>query len=158
LASDRALKTIQRLLPHYSSTHSYVHNSARISTNAIEWAHQTVLEVLGAASQDYTAIFTGSGTTAAVNRVARGLGAARPERKIVFVSSMEHHANDLPHRQFGNEVVYLPLTGEGSQLGIVDLDKFRALCEQYEGKVNYVAVSSVSNVSAKLPSAITFSR
>lgn len=147
LASSRALKTTERVLPHYSSTHSYVHNSARISTNAIAWAHQTVLEVLGAASQDYTAIFTGSGTTAAVNRVARGLSAARPERKIVFVSSMEHHANDLPHRQFGNEVVYLPLTGEGSQLGIVDLDKFQALCEQYEGKVNYVAVSSVSNVT-----------
>lgn len=147
LAASRALKAVQALLPHYSNTHSYVHSSAQISTKALKWAHDMVLDVLGAANGDYTAIFTGSGTTAGINRVARGLSAARPERKIVFVSSMEHHANDLPHRQFGNEVVYLPLTGSGASLGAIDLEQFRILCEQHHGAINYVAVSSVSNVT-----------
>jgi len=147
LAATRSLDTIHALLPHYSSSHSYVHSSARISTKALQSAHDTVLQVLGADKAEYTAIFTGSGTTAAINRVARGLAAARPNKKTVFVSSMEHHANDLPHRQFANELVYLPLLGDGTQLGTIDLDEFATLCERHKDSVNYVAVSSVSNVT-----------
>jgi len=147
LASAKALETVQKLLPHYSNTHSYVHNSAQISTKALAWAHNMVLKFLGADKQIYTSIFSGSGTTAAINRVARGLHQARPERNIVLVSSMEHHANDLPHRQFGNEVIYIPLEGEGATTGAIDLQALRQLCESHSEKINYIALSSVSNVT-----------
>jgi selenocysteine lyase/cysteine desulfurase len=147
LACEVAIKTIQQLLPHYSNTHSYVHTSAQISTKALDWAHSQILECLGADTEVYTAIFTGAGTTAGINRIARGLAAARPERKIVLVSAMEHHANDLPHRQFGNEVHYIPLSGSGDQQGAIDLEELELLLKKHQGKVNYLAFSSVSNVT-----------
>ncbi len=147
LAAETALKAVNTMLPHYSNTHSYVHSSAQISTQAFAWAHSTVLDVLGANAEDYAAIFLGSGTTAAINRVARGLRSARPTRNLVLVSSMEHHANDLPHRQFNNEVIYLPLTGDGAYRGAVDIEQLRELCENNSDDINYIAISSVSNVT-----------
>lgn len=147
LASKRAIETINNLLPHYSNTHSYVHSSAQISTNALAWAHETVLNFLGADSEDYASVFIGAGTTAAINRVARGLHYKRPDRNIVLVSSMEHHANDLPHRQFGNEVIYLPLEGKGANSASVDLNALSSLCEKHSNQINYLAISSVSNVT-----------
>ncbi|RBP48467.1 aminotransferase class V-fold PLP-dependent enzyme [Arenicella xantha] len=147
LAAQVAIDTINKVLPHYSNTHSYVHSSAQISSHALAWAHETVLEYLGADPIEYTAIFTGAGTTAGINRVARGLRAARPTRRVVLVSSMEHHANDLPHRHQDIEVIYLPLTGESTHQGCVDLKRYQQLCEQYREQVNYIAVSSVSNVT-----------
>jgi cysteine desulfurase/selenocysteine lyase len=147
LASAKAMQMINKLLPHYSNTHSYVHSSAQVSTKALEWAHQTVLKFVGANAQTYASIFTGAGTTAAINRIARGLHHARPERNTVLVSSMEHHANDLPHRQFGNDVIYLPLEGQGANSGSIDLQRLTEICQQHSNQINYIAVSSISNVS-----------
>ncbi|MEM7360764.1 MAG: aminotransferase class V-fold PLP-dependent enzyme [Pseudomonadota bacterium] len=147
LAAETALQTIQELLPHYSNTHSYVHSSAQVSTQALAWAHRRILDALQADPDVYTAIFTGAGTTAGINRMARGLAAARPERKVVLVSAMEHHANDLPHRQFNNEVHYLPLNGNGAEQGAIDLVETEKLLAKHQGQVNYLAFSSVSNVT-----------
>lgn len=147
LASKTAIDTFTELLPHYSNTHSYVHNSAKISSKALAWAHTQVLNFLGASHQQYVSIFSGAGTTAAINRIARGLAMARPNKKVVLTSSMEHHANDLPHRQFGNKVHYIPLTNEGAASGAIDLDAYESLLKLHSGSINYVAVSSVSNVT-----------
>jgi len=147
LAAQIALDTIQEVLPHYSNTHSYVHTSAQISTKALSWAYAQILDCLGADPSQYTAIFTGSGSTSGINRVARGLADARPDRKVVLVSALEHHANDLPHRQFNNKVIHIPLQGEGADQGPIDLVELEKLLKQHKGKVNYVAFSSVSNVT-----------
>lgn len=147
LAAATALKTIEKVLPHYSNTHSYVHSCAQISTKALAWANQTTLNFVSADIDNYTAVYTGSGSTAAINRVARGLSDLRPDRKIVLVSAMEHHANDLPHRANNNEVIYIPLAGEGAQQGSIDLEAFEALLIKYRDQINYVAVSLVSNVT-----------
>jgi selenocysteine lyase/cysteine desulfurase len=147
LAAQTAVTMINKLLPHYSNTHSVVHNSAQISTQALAWAHQVTLNFVGANSDQFAVIFTGAGTTSGINRVARGLSLARPDRKIVLVSAMEHHANDLPHRQFENDVIYIPLTGDGVQLGAIDTQALEKLCQQKQSDINYIAVSSVSNVT-----------
>jgi selenocysteine lyase/cysteine desulfurase len=147
LAAQTAVTMLNRLLPHYSNTHSVVHNSAQISTKALAWAHQVTLDFVGADGSEYAVIFTGAGTTSGINRVARGLSLARPGRKIVLVSAMEHHANDLPHRQFENDVIYIPLTGDGPQLGAIDTVALEELCKIKHQDINYIAVSSVSNVT-----------
>ena len=147
LASQIAFETLQKTLPHYSNTHSYVHASAHISTKALEWANKTALDFVGAQPNDYAAIYAGSGSTAAINRVARGLSALRPEKKIVLVSAMEHHANDLPHRLHDNRVIYIPLTGEGKDQGAIDLSALESLLKEHKDQVNYVAASHVSNVT-----------
>lgn len=152
LASTTALETVHALLPHYSNSHSYVHSSAQISTQALEWAHNTLLNCVHAKHNDYTAIFTGSGTTSACNRLARGLAKTRNKKTIVLISAMEHHANDLPHRQHNNHVIYIPLKPSshdqsGAHAGCVDLDAFEKLCQTHSNQINYIAVSSVSNVT-----------
>lgn len=148
LAAQVAINAINALLPHYSNSHSYVHSSAQISTKAIAWAHDQILSVLGANSSDYTAIFIGAGTTAGINRIARGLSNnSQANRNVVLVSSMEHHANDLPHRQSGNDVIYLPLNGDGKDQGAIDLAALSELCAEHQERLNYVAVSSISNVT-----------
>jgi len=147
LACSIALDTIQKVLPHYSNTHSNIHVSAQICTQAMQWAHDEILSVLHAKPTDYTAVFIGSGTTAAINRVVRGLASSRTDKKIALISSMEHHANDLPHRQHIDTVEYIPLTGDGIKQGQVDLTALEALLIKHQGNVNYVSVSAISNVT-----------
>jgi len=150
LAATIAVDTINKILPHYSNSHSYVHNSAVVSTKAFEWAHNTVLDCVNASNEKYTAIFIGSGTTAASNRLARGLALSRANKQIILISSMEHHANDLPHRRSGeSSVIYIPLqeAGQSNNLGAIDLIAFEKLCIEHSQNINYIAVSSVSNVT-----------
>ena len=136
------------LLAHYANTHSELHFGARTVNHAYQWAHQQVLEFVQA-DQRYSAFFAGNGTTAGLNRMARTLAHWRPERDLVLVSTMEHHSNDLPHRQYAH-VLHLPLTGEAPALGAVDLAATAALLEQYGSRVNYIAVTGASNVTGIL--------
>ncbi|MGB4946671.1 MAG: aminotransferase class V-fold PLP-dependent enzyme [Candidatus Competibacter denitrificans] len=147
LALGCARRLTDVLLPHYANTHSQLHFSARIASHALDWAHAQVLRFLSADPVDYTAFFAGSGCTAALNRLARGLAARRPERKLALVSLMEHHANDLPHRKQAGRVVHIPLTGAPPALGTVDLAALADVLEQHPGQINYIAISAASNVT-----------
>ena len=148
LAMSCARQVVGELLRHYANTHSQAHFSARIVNHAYDWAHRQVLNFVGSSdSRCHVACFAGAGSTASLNRLARALAAQRPERNIVLVSLMEHHANDLPHRKHAGQVIHLPLTGETPALGAVDLVALEQLLEHYRGRVNYVAVSAASNVT-----------
>lgn len=147
LALGCARQVADELLCHYANTHSELHFSARIASYAHDWAHAQALEFVRADPERYTAFFAGSGCTAALNRLARALAARRPERDTVLVSSMEHHANDLPHRKHAGRTFPIPLTGQAPALGAVDLPALERLLERHRGRVNYVAVSAASNVT-----------
>jgi len=147
LAMVCARQVGNELLRHYANTHSELHFSTRVASHAYDWAHEQVLKFVHANPERYTAFFAGSGCTAPLNRLARTLAARRPERDVVLVSLLEHHANDLPHRKHAGEVIHIPLTGEPPALGAVDLAALERLLEQHHGLVNYVAVSAASNVT-----------
>ncbi len=147
LALGCARRVVDELLRHYANTHSDLHFSARIVNHAYDWAHGQVLRFVRADPGRYSAFFAGSGCTAPLNRLARVLAARRPERDVVLVSLMEHHANDLPHRKHAGQVIRIPLVGEAPTLGAVDLAALEDLLEQYRGRVNYVAISAASNVT-----------
>ena len=142
-----ALEVAQNFLEHYSSTHSELHFSARGANRAFDWAHQRVLDFVNADSNIYSSYFAGSGATAGFNRIARELGALRPERDVVIASEMEHHSNDLPHRQYATEVVHLPLIGEGAHSGGIDIEVARETIEKYGNRINYLAITAASNVT-----------
>jgi selenocysteine lyase/cysteine desulfurase len=142
-----ALAAVLDYLPHYANTHTTAHTSARITAQAMDWAHQKVLEFVHADPERYVSIFMGSGTTAPANRLAHGLKALRPDRDIVLVSTLEHHSNDLPHRAYGNQIEHIPLCGTGPQLGNIDVSALESLLQRYTGRVNYIAVTGVSNVT-----------
>ena len=137
-------------LEHYASTHSDLHYAARGASQAFEWAHDKVLEFVGASADNYCCFFAGSGATAGFNRMAASLSRARPERNVVLVSEMEHHSNDLPHRHHTAEVVHIPCLGEFERYGALDMEKLQAIVDQYGERINYIAVTGASNVSGAI--------
>ena len=150
-ASNLRLKVahdiVEDALTHYANTHSQLHYGARIMTETYERAHEIMLDFVGA-SEDYTAIFCGSGVTSGLNRAARVLTAQRPERDVVITTLMEHHANDLPHRKHAGEVVHVPLeTDPDGEAGRVDTAALRTAIREHGDRLNYVAVTGASNVT-----------
>jgi len=147
LMMEPAYEAARHYLGHYANTHTTVHTAAKITAHTMRWASDTTLKFLGADPQHYLATFLGSGATAAANRAAAGLAQLRPERDVVLISSMEHHSNDLPHRRHSKTVEHIPLQGGGPHPGTVDLDALSALLHKHAGRVNYVAITGVSNVT-----------
>lgn len=150
-ASTLRLKVVQdvldRFLRYYSNTHSVLHFGAKLCTREYQRAHEVVLEFVHADPDLYTAFFAGSGATAGINRIARALREARPEKDVVVTSIMEHHSNDLPHRKHFAEVVHVPATMAATSLGCVDLARVEKALVAHAGRVNYIAITGVSNVT-----------
>jgi len=147
LMMKAAYKAMESFYDHYANTHSLLYFSAKISTREYQWAHDRVLSFLKADPEDYTCFFTGSGTTAGINRLARVFRDYRPERNKVLVSLMEHHSNDLPHRKHAEEVIHIPLDNFGREAGCINLEEIEKHLKRNESKINYVAVTGVSNVT-----------
>lgn len=150
-ATTLRLTLVQRVLdafqPHYANTHSSLHYAARLSTHEYAWAHDVVLRFVAAEPEHWTALFVGSGATAALNRLARTMKLARPDRDVVITSVMEHHSNDLPHRKHFREVVHVPVSVDSDSLGAIDMARLETTLKAYRGRVNYVAITGVSNVT-----------
>lgn len=147
LRLEAAEQIARRAMAHYANTHSQLHFGARIMTEAYHRAHQTVLDFVGA-PDDYTAIFCGTGVTAGLNRMARLLAERRPERDTVITTIMEHHANDLPHRKHVGRVVHVPVEKDpGGEAGRVDMAALRQAIDENADRLNYVAITSASNVT-----------
>ena len=142
--ADRAINSF---LSHYANTHSRLHNSAKLATAAYQWAHSKIMQVVGANEADYTCFFTGSGTTAGMNRLARILHSLNPDKDTALVSIMEHHSNDLPHRKHLGRVIHLRVSSAVGGLGSVDLKHMEVVLKREKGRVNYVAITGVSNVT-----------
>ena len=139
---------LESFLDHYSNSHSTLHFSAKISTQVYGWAHERILSFLKADPETYTCFFTGSGATAGLNRIARVFRDFRPEKDVAFVSLMEHHSNDLPHRKHAGEVIHIPLDSHtGNQPGCMNLEALENKLQEYQDRINYVAVTGVSNVT-----------
>ncbi|HJM46433.1 MAG: aminotransferase class V-fold PLP-dependent enzyme [Candidatus Marinimicrobia bacterium] len=147
LMMKAAYKAMESFYDHYANTHSLLYFSAKISTREYQWAHDRVLSFLKADPENYTCFFTGSGTTAGINRLARVFRDYRPERNKVLVSLMEHHSNDLPHRKHAEEVIHIPLDNFGREAGCINLEEIEKHLKRNESKINYVAVTGVSNVT-----------
>lgn len=138
---------MQKYLPYYANTHTDVHFSAKLSNREYAWAHKMALDFVDADPACYGSFFVGSGATGCINRIARTLSRTRPQRDVVITTIMEHHSNDLPHRKHFNKVVHVPVLASEQGLGAVDPDKIAAALKKYGERVNYVALTGVSNVT-----------
>ncbi len=112
--------------------------------------HQRVLKFVDADSEHYCSFFAGSGATAGFNRMAASLSRARPDRKVVLVSEMEHHSNDLPHRYHSSQVVHVPCLGEFERYGGLDMNRLGEIFDEHRENVNYIAVTGASNVTGAI--------
>jgi selenocysteine lyase/cysteine desulfurase len=121
-ASGRSLSFIEdhirrEVLPWYANTHSESSATGRRTTALREEARRVVRDALGG-DDDHVVIFTGSGTTGAIDKFLRILGLHVPcpddaRRPVVFVGPFEHHSNELLWRESAAEVVRIDALGTG---------------------------------------------
>ncbi len=147
LMMGAAHAVLESFYSHYANTHSLLHFGAKISTREFQWAHERILSFLHADPDEFACFAVGSGTTAGINRMARIYRQLRPDRDVALVSIMEHHSNDLPHRKHMAQVYHVPVAMENNQLMCVSLPALKQALEKYGDRVNYVALTGVSNVT-----------
>ncbi|GIE78019.1 aminotransferase [Actinoplanes philippinensis] len=164
-ASGRALDFVEdfirdQVLPNYANTHTSGSQTGNRTELARESARRTIHEAVHA-GPDHLVIFTGSGATAAVNKLVDILGlrhdpvAAGTEPPMVLVGPYEHHSNELPWRESYADVVEVALTADG-RLDLLDLaEKLRA----YRNRPLIIgSFSAASNVTGMLTDVDAVSR
>jgi cysteine desulfurase/selenocysteine lyase len=144
--SQRPLSVIEAMVAmderYYANVHRAVHWLSDQSTERYEAAREKIRAFLNA-RRAHEVIFT-SGTTAAINLVARSWGDANVRAgDEILVTVMEHHSNLVPWHQLaertGCRINAIPIS-DGGELILGSLDQL--LTE----RTRLVAVAAVSNV------------
>jgi selenocysteine lyase/cysteine desulfurase len=163
-ASGRSLTFIEdfireQVLPLYANTHTESSGTGRQTTRFREDARETIRRCVGA-DDGHAVIFTGSGSTGAIDLLVRVLGIRLPaalddrydlagripaaERPVVFIGPFEHHSNELPWRESIADVVVIPETADGH----VDMAALEtALVDHAERPLKIGSFSAASNVT-----------
>lgn len=132
--------TINQFLPYYSSVHRGTGYKSQLSAQAYEEARESIISFVGGNKNQHVCIF-GKNTTEAVNKLASRFP-FKDKQKIVLVSTMEHHSNDLPWR-YNSTVIHIGVTPEG----YLDINDFDEKLANYHHEIALVAISGASNVT-----------
>jgi len=132
-ASGRALSFIEdflreEVLPRYANTHTESSGTGLQTTRLREDARRIIRDAVNG-DDDTCVIFTGSGSTGAVDKLIGILNLRIPadldrqyalsdsipahERPVVFVGPFEHHSNELPWRETIADVVTIHEDADG---------------------------------------------
>ncbi len=163
-ASGRALDFIERfirdeVLPRYANTHTESSGTGLQTTRLREDARQIIRDAVGGDEQTVV-IFTGSGSTAAIDKMIHILGIRIPadlddryhlseripahERPVVFIGPFEHHSNELPWRE---SIADLVVIGEDHN-GHIDPAQLEAELLRYADRpLKIGSFSAASNVT-----------
>lgn len=163
-ASGRSLGFIEdfireEVLPRYANTHTESSGTGLQTTRLREDARRIIRDAVGG-NDETCVIFTGSGSTAAIDKVIGVLGLRLPaqlddryhlrerippdERPVVFVGPFEHHSNELPWRESIADVVTIAEDADGH----IDLGVLAAELERYADRpLKIGSFSAASNVT-----------
>jgi selenocysteine lyase/cysteine desulfurase len=163
-ASGRALDFIERfvhdeVLPRYANTHTESSGTGLQTTRLREDARRIIRDAVGG-DDDTVVIFTGSGSTGAIDKMIHILGIRIPadlddrydlaariparERPVVFIGPFEHHSNELPWRESIADVVVIPEDVDGH----VDWGVLEAALQTYADRpLKIGSFSAASNVT-----------
>lgn len=163
-ASGRALDFIEtfirnEVLPRYANTHTESSGTGLQTTRLREDARQIIRNAVGGDEQTVV-IFTGSGSTAAIDKMIHILGIRIPadlddryrlsaqipedERPVVFIGPFEHHSNELPWRESIAQVVVIPEDADGH----IDAGQLEAALVRYGHRpLKIGSFSAASNVT-----------
>ena len=135
-ASGRSLYFIENyiqdcVLPFYANTHTEASATGLQTTKFREDSRNCIRRALRAPQDEFAVIFTGSGSTGAMNKLANVLGISplapsvedSSKRAVVFISAQEHHSNELLWRESPNTdcvvIPHDPSTGSMDQVVLV---------------------------------------
>ncbi len=155
-ASGRSLSFLEdfirhEVLPRYANTHTEASGTGLQTTRLREDARRIIRDAVGG-DDDTLVIFTGSGTTGAVDKLIRILrlrdGAPVPpaasSRPVVFVGPFEHHSNELPWRESHVDVVQIPEDIDGH----LDLEVLESRLREFASRPLLIgSFSAASNVT-----------
>lgn len=131
-ASGRSLQFIEDYMtkvvaPTYANTHTEASATGAQTTRLREEARSIIHDAVNAPKDKYVVLFEGSGSTAAIDKLFRVLGfyvseytekkwnlgekVPEEEKPVVFISSYEHHSNELMWRE--SPVVRVRVIREG---------------------------------------------
>ncbi len=166
-ASGRALSFLEdylreQVLPTYANTHTEASGTGLQTSRLREDARRLVRQGL-AADDDVAVIFTGSGATAAIDKLIGILNLRIPadlderwqlsqhipadQRPVVFVGPFEHHSNELPWRETIADVVAIRADADGH----IDLTHLEAELVAHAGRpLRIGSFSAASNVTGIL--------
>jgi selenocysteine lyase/cysteine desulfurase len=159
---DFVERWVDALRPLYANTHTAVSTTGRVMNGLREQARAVISRSVNAGPEDVV-LFTGSGATAAVNKLVGLLGLRIPEplerefrltshvpperRPVVLVGPYEHHSNVLPWMETVADVQEVALDSRGG----IDLDDLRRRARAARGRPLVAgAFSAASNVDGLL--------
>jgi selenocysteine lyase/cysteine desulfurase len=166
-ASGRSLDFVEdfirtEVLPRYANTHTESSGTGLATSRLREDARRIIRDAVGGTVDDLV-IFSGSGATAAVNkligilelRIPAGLDQRyrltgripEAERPVVFVGPYEHHSNELPWRESIAEVVVIGEDADG-HIDLADLES--QLTRHAQRPLLIGSFSAASNVTGIL--------
>jgi cysteine desulfurase / selenocysteine lyase len=128
------------LAHQYANIHRGLHRLSMISTELFDRVSEVIAGYIGADTQTHCIVYT-QNTTGALDLAAHVMADVPG---ITLSTEMEHHSNDLPHRQRG-EVRHVRVTADG-RLDLEHLDELLA-----RHRVKLVAVTGASNVTGWMP-------
>src|SRR2546423_9833573 len=132
-ASGRSLAFIEdfirdEVLPRYANTHTESSGTGLQTTRLREDARRIIRDSVGG-DDDTIVIFTGAGSTAAIDKMIHILGMRIPaglddryqlsrhipaeHRPVVFIGPFEHHSNELPWRESIPDALGIPQDRDG---------------------------------------------
>ncbi|MCY1054278.1 aminotransferase class V-fold PLP-dependent enzyme [Nannocystis sp. SCPEA4] len=124
----------------YANIHRGTHLLSRKATEHFDECYYVVSDFLGGDLERDCVVFLGN-TTQAVDLAAHVMA---PLPGKVVVTELEHHSNDLPHRNRG-PVLRARITADGR----LDMDHLELLLRK--NQVKLVAVTGASNVTGWMP-------
>jgi len=163
-ASGRSLTFIEdfirdEVMPLYANTHTETSGTGLQTTRYREEARCIIHQAVGGGVDDIV-LFTGSGATAAINKLVDVLNLRLPadldarwglsehipadQRPVVFIGPYEHHSNELPWRESICDVVTIDEDSDGR----VDKEQLaRALEDHADRPLKIGSFSAASNVT-----------
>jgi selenocysteine lyase/cysteine desulfurase len=163
-ASGRSLAFIEdcireAVLPLYANTHTESSGTGLQTTRFREDAREIIRRAVGA-TDDHAVIFTGSGSTAAVDKLVAILNLRLPadlderfdlrrhippdQRPVVFIGPYEHHSNELPWRESIADLVTIHEDADGR----IDLAHLERELERHRDRpLKIGSFSAASNVT-----------
>ncbi len=166
-ASGRSLAFIEDylrscVLPLYANTHTESSGTGLQTTRFREDARRIIRDAVGA-SREHVVIFTGSGSTAAVDKLVGVLNLRLPadlddrygllghippdERPVVFIGPYEHHSNELPWRESIADLVTIHEDADGR----IDLAQLETELRRFADRpLKIGSFSAASNVTGIL--------
>ncbi|TYC51374.1 aminotransferase class V-fold PLP-dependent enzyme [Rhodobacterales bacterium] len=155
VASGRALAQIEdfirdSVLPYYANSHTQASYCGAFVTRLRMEIRAEIARIVGA-GEGYSVVFTGSGSTAGLNRLVMLLDipavVASGQRAVVLIGPYEHHSNLLPWRESGADVIEVPESARGG----VDMAALEALlAENRDAGLLVGAFGAASNVTGIL--------